>query len=64
MMECTVDEKKKILTVVIDLEEPHKSKSGATMVIASTGGNQRTGAKYKGETVIVGLNAYYKEGSK
>lgn len=60
-MQATIDEKKKTLTIVIDLNEPRKSKSGATMVIASTGGNQRTDATYKGHPVTVGLNAYYKE---
>jgi len=58
--EVKVDEKAKTLTVVMELDAPHESKSGKTMVIASTNGNQVTDATFKGKPIVVGVNAYYK----
>ena len=37
---------------------PHPSKSGKTMVVASTNGNKATEATVDGRPVILGLNAY------
>jgi len=60
-MEVTIDEKARKMTIVMPLNKnPRSSKSGKTMVIASTQGNQRTDAKYQGKEVTVGLNAYFK----
>lgn len=39
---------------------PQRSATGKTMVVASSHGNQPTEAKVDGQTVIVGVNAYYK----
>ena len=36
------------------------SKSGKSVVIASTNGNQPTTLQFEGKTVIVGVNAYVK----
>ena len=58
--QCTVDAKKKTLTIVMDLEKPHPSGSGKTMIIATTGGNQITTELYEGKPIIVGMNAYFK----
>jgi len=42
-----------VLTIVIDLSAAtEESKSGKTLIVASTGGNKQMGS------VIVGLNAY------
>jgi len=40
---------------------PRTSKSGKSLVVASTGGNIPTTADYEGKPVIVGLNAYVKK---
>jgi len=45
------------LFVEMDIAE-QVSKSGKSMVIATTSGNKPTEIKYKGETLIVGINAY------
>jgi len=37
---------------------PRTSKSGKSLVVASTGGNKPTTCKYDGKPVIVGVNAY------
>jgi len=60
-MKATIDEKNKTLTIVIDLEEPHPSGSGKTLVVASTHGNQTTEATLNGQSIIVGVNAYIRK---
>ena len=56
-MEARIEKGK--LIVEIDLnKEPELSKSGKTLVVASSRGNRATGATVKGKPVIVGLNAY------
>ena len=59
-MKVTIDEKAKTITITMPLTEPKQSKSGKTMVIASTNGNQATEAKYQGKVITLGLNAYFK----
>ena len=55
----TVDEKKNVLTIVVDLKQRHGlSTSGKTVTIASTEGNQRIG---HGD-IACGLSVYTKEG--
>lgn len=39
---------------------PERSTSGKTLVLASSHGNQPTELKVDGQTVVVGVNAYYK----
>ncbi len=51
---------KKFLVIKIEMLEPRRSASGKTMVVASTLGNIKTGAKFDGKELTVGLNAYYK----
>lgn len=58
--QVSIDEKKKTLTIVLDLQEPERSASGKTMVIATTRGNQTTEARFQGRPITVGVNAYYK----
>lgn len=57
-VKVTVDEKKKELTIVMPLIDPRESKSGKSLTIASTFGNYRSDATYKGEPVTLGINAY------
>lgn len=58
MLKVTVDEKNKRLTIELDLETPHPSGSGKTLVVASTHGNQATTATINGQPITVGVNAY------
>lgn len=48
------------LVLEIDLQEPTRSSSGKTMVVASTHGNKETEAAIDGCPIIVGLNAYFR----
>lgn len=47
--------------LIVEIEmnrEPATSKSGKTLVVASSHGNKVTQAKVNGKNVVVGLNAY------
>jgi hypothetical protein len=57
-MTVSIDTKKKLMTIVIPMQEPTASASGKTLVIASTHGNVGTGVKLDGKEVKIGLNAY------
>ena len=59
-MAMKVEIKNKKLYIEIDLEEPTRSSSGKTLVVASTHGNTITTAQVNGKPVTVGLNAYIK----
>lgn len=59
-MKVTIDEKKKTLTVEMQLEDPRPSGSGKTMVIATTSGGKVSDAKFNGKAVTVNLSAYFK----
>lgn len=59
-MKVTIDEKKKTLTIEMDLETPKPSASGKTLVVASSHGNVKTNATVKGKEVTVGVNCYIK----
>lgn len=55
-----VKEKEGVAIITVPLQKPVASKSGKSMVVGTTGGNVDTGAKYKGNDLIMGLNLYYK----
>jgi len=57
-MKVTIDEKTKIMTITISLQTPELSKSGKTLVVASTHGNKVVDAMVSGKPVTIGLNAY------
>ena len=59
-MAMKVEIKDKKLYIEIDLEEPTRSASGKTLVVASTHGNTVTTAEVNGKPVTIGLNAYIK----
>jgi len=40
---------------------PHPSKTGKTIVIATSAGNQPTTCQFQGQVVTVGVNAYIKK---
>jgi hypothetical protein len=47
------------LIVEVDLNPvPQASKTGKTLVVASSHGNKPTQAKVNGKSVVIGLNAY------
>ena len=60
-MKVTINEKANKMTVVLPLT-PGPSKSGKSLVIASTRGNQTTTAVYNGKPVTLGFNAYTANG--
>ena len=60
-MKVTINEKAGTVTVVLPLT-PGPSKSGKSMVIASTRGNQTSTAVFNGKPVTVGVNAYTANG--
>jgi hypothetical protein len=39
-------------------EPPVRSKSGKSLIVASTNGNQKTGIIVQGKAVVLGVNAY------
>lgn len=48
------------LVIRIPMQNPTPSKTGKTLIVASTGGNVATTATVDGKPVIIGLNAYIK----
>jgi len=58
-MEATIENN--VLVVRIPLTKPTLSPTGKTLSVASSHGNQPTGAKVDGKPVIIGLNAYIKK---
>lgn len=55
------DKKTNKFTIIMDgFPEPRDSKSGKTVVLASTQGNVTTGAEYESKPVIFGGNIYIK----
>ena len=48
------------MTIVLPIS-PRTSKSGKSLVIASTAGNKSAGVEYDGKDVILGVNAYTKK---
>lgn len=49
-----------VITIPLETEE-RESKSGKTIVVATTGGNKETDLKVKGKPVVIGLTAYIKK---
>ena len=56
----TAKEKNGKLLIEIDMQKPTASKSGKTLVVATTSGNKETDLVIKGKKVTIGLNAYIK----
>ncbi len=57
-MKAEIKNNELIITLPVS---PRTSKSGKSMVIASTGGNINTAVEYDGKTVVIGVNAYVKK---
>ena len=59
-MKVTIKDKK--LFIEMDLQQPTPSKSGKTLVVASTQGNiQLPDVKIEGKPITIGLNVYIKK---
>ncbi|SDF02304.1 hypothetical protein SAMN05444167_1162 [Terriglobus roseus] len=56
-MQVTIEGNELVIRISM-LETPTKSKSGKTMLVATSGGNVVTDATVDGKPVTVGLNAY------
>ena len=62
-MNVSIKEKNGVSTLVIEAPVPLRpSKSGKTLLVASSGGNVTTTAMVDGKPVTVGLNAYIAKG--
>jgi hypothetical protein len=59
-IEAKIEGKKLIVT--IDTQEPTPSATGKTLVVASSRGNVATTCMVNGKPVVVGLNAYIRNG--
>lgn len=55
-----IDSEAKEIRIVMDLEQPQRSASGKTMVIASTRGNLTTATCLSGKPITIGLNCYFR----
>lgn len=56
-MEAHIKGNKLIVEIEMN-KEPEVSKTGKTLVVASSHGNKVTQAKVNGKNVVIGLNAY------
>lgn len=56
-MKVTVKDNTLIIEIPFDAKG-HPSRSGLTMLHASTGGNQPTAIEVRGKNLVVGVNAY------
>lgn len=56
MLKATIEGNE--LVIRLPLQEPTRSATGKTLVVASSRGNKQTDAKVNGQPVIVGVNAY------
>ena len=54
-MKCEIKGDKLVIELPIN---PQTSRSGKSLVIASTNGNKNTDQTYKDKTLVLGVNAY------
>ena len=57
-MKVEVDKKTNELVIRLPMQEPTRSGSGKSLVVASSHGNQATTAQVDGRPIVVGVNAY------
>jgi hypothetical protein len=58
-MALTVTRKGDVLRIELSLEKPQLSKSGKTMIVASTHGVKTTDVQCDGRNVVVVANAFF-----
>ena len=56
-MKVTINDHTNEITITMPIS-PRPSKSGKTLIIASSAGNKTTEAEYNGKPVVVGVNCY------
>lgn len=56
-IKITVSDDKKTLTMVAPID-PIVSNSEKSILLVTTGGNMKTGVKYKGQEIVAGINIY------
>lgn len=56
-MQVTIEGKELVIRIPIE-NPPRPSKTGKTLIVASSGGNQVTSATVDGKQVVVGVNCY------
>ncbi len=56
-MQATIEGNELVIRIPL-LPQPTRSKSGKTMLVATSGGNIETDATVNGKPVTIGLNAY------
>ncbi len=61
-MKVTIDEAKRTMTIVMPIKDPEPSKTGKTMVFATTSGGKASDAKLNGKPVTINLTAWIKPG--
>jgi hypothetical protein len=64
MMSIKVKRYGDMLKIYLPLEKPHASKSGKTMLIASTYGVKTTSVEYEGRKIVVVASAFIYEKEK
>lgn len=57
-----VEVKGNVLVIEIEMTKPMPSATGKTLSVASSHGNQPTTATVNGKPVVIGLNAYIRNG--
>lgn len=57
-MNVSINKAKNVLTIEIPLMEPQASKSGKSILVASTQGNIKTSTMFNGKPLTVSVNAY------
>ena len=56
-MKASIENGELVIRIPVQ-DPPRPSKTGKTLIVATSGGNQATAAQVDGKPVIVGLNAY------
>ncbi len=57
-----VEVKGNVLCIEIEMTKPTPSATGKTLSVASSHGNQPTTATVNGKPIVIGLNAYIRNG--
>lgn len=56
-MKATVENNELVIRIPMN-STPAPSASGKTLIVASSGGNQKTAVTVQGKQVVIGFNAY------
>ena len=56
-MQVTIEGKELVIRIPVE-SPPRPSKSGKSLIVATSGGNQTTSCTVEGKQVVVGLNCY------